>query len=89
LVGFLLYKGTDVFLPHVDRGLLPAIGARLVDKNAAPQVHNVVEEICISAGLEKPRIAVIDDPALNAFARKGSSPGSSIIAFTCFCECEG
>ena len=77
-----LYRVAGAVLPHVDGWLLSAVGGRLVDEFSAPQVHNVVEEVCIAAGLEKPRIAVIDDPALNAFAHKGRRPEKNTIFFT-------
>ncbi len=82
VIGFVVYMVAKVVLPRVDGWLLHATGARLVDDRSAPQVHNVVEEICVASGLEKPRIAVIDDPALNALAQKSKRPGGSIIVVT-------
>lgn len=64
-----------------DAIVLAVTQARLVDYDAAPQLHNVVEEICIAAGLPKPRIAIVDDPAPNAFAT-GRSPERAVVAFT-------
>jgi len=64
-----------------DSIVLAVTRARIVDYDAAPQLHNVVEEICLAAGLPKPRIAIVDDPAPNAFAT-GRNPEHSVVAFT-------
>jgi len=54
-------------------------------KPASPEnyarLHNLVEGLCIAAGLPKPRIYVIDDPAPNAFAT-GRNPKHAAIAVT-------
>ncbi len=57
-------------------------GAREVTRADMPQLHNVVEEMCIAAGgLPKPRVYVIDDGAPNAFAT-GRDPAHARIAVT-------
>jgi heat shock protein HtpX len=45
------------------------------------RLHNVVEGLCIAAGLPKPRIYVIDDAAPNAFAT-GRDPKHAAVAVT-------
>jgi len=50
-------------------------------RNENPRVYNIVENLCISRGLPTPKIYVIEDESLNAFA-SGLSPKSSIIGFT-------
>lgn len=77
-----------VYLAYVYRRLnfdaivLRQTRARLVDKFQAFHVHNVVEEVCVAAGLEKPRIAVVDDPALNAFSVSMRNTERNVIVFT-------
>jgi heat shock protein HtpX len=63
------------------RVLLGLLGADLVSEDAEPQLHNVVEEMAIAAGLPKPRVTVIETPALNAFAT-GMDEGSATIGVT-------
>ena len=46
-----------------------------------PRLHNVIEGLCIAAGLPKPRLYVIDDPSPNAFAT-GRNPRHAAIAVT-------
>ncbi len=57
-------------------------GAYEVPRELHPQLHNVVEEMVIAAQLKvKPRIYIIDDPNLNAFAT-GITPEKSAVAVT-------
>jgi heat shock protein HtpX len=55
--------------------------ARPADPEEYARLHNVTEGLCIAAGLPKPRVYVIDDPAPNAFAT-GRSPRHAAIAVT-------
>jgi heat shock protein HtpX len=48
--------------------ILAMSGAREIQKSDDPQLFNVVEELSIAAGLPLPRIYVINDSAMNAFA---------------------
>jgi heat shock protein HtpX len=45
------------------------------------KLHNIVEEMCIASGLKKPRVFVINDTAINAFAT-GRDPEHAIICVT-------
>ncbi|MCU1461682.1 MAG: htpX [Acidimicrobiales bacterium] len=63
------------------RLVLKVSGARPADPNQFQQLHNVVEEMAISAGLPKPSVYVIDDPSPNAFAT-GVSPNKAAITAT-------
>jgi heat shock protein HtpX len=49
---------------------LRAARARPVSRAEAPELHNLLDEVCVSAGISgtKPRLYVVDDPAPNAFA---------------------
>lgn len=48
---------------------LRASKARPVSREEAPQLHNLLDEVCVAAGLgTKPTLHVVDDPAPNAFA---------------------
>jgi heat shock protein HtpX len=55
--------------------------ARPADPVQYARLHNVVEGLCIAAGLPKPRVYVIDDPAPNAFAT-GRNPRHAAVAAT-------
>jgi heat shock protein HtpX len=45
------------------------------------RLHNIVEGLCIAAGLPKPRVYIVDDAAPNAFAT-GRDPKHAAIAVT-------
>lgn len=45
-----------------------ATGARPLERRENPRVYNIVENLCMSCGMDMPKINVIDDPQLNAFA---------------------
>jgi len=45
-----------------------ATGARSLTRRENPRVYNIVENLCMTCGMDTPKINVIDDPQLNAFA---------------------
>jgi heat shock protein HtpX len=49
---------------------LRASKARPVSRQEAPELHNLLDEVCVSAGIagNKPKLYIVDDPAPNAFA---------------------
>jgi heat shock protein HtpX len=55
--------------------------AREIQKQDDPQLWNVVEELSIASGLPMPRVYLIDDTALNAFAT-GKDPAHAAVAIT-------
>lgn len=64
-----------------DKLVLKMTKARVIDHASAPQLFNVVDEVRIAAGLPMPTVAIVDDPAPNAFAT-GRDPDHAVIAFT-------
>ena len=61
--------------------LLGMSQAHEIRKSDDPQLFNVVEELCLAAGLPIPKIYVIDDSAMNAFAT-GRDPRHASVAIT-------
>ena len=61
--------------------LLSQAGAKEVTRQSAPDIYNMTENLCITAGLPVPKIYIIQDNALNAFAT-GRNPKNSYIALT-------
>lgn len=45
-----------------------ATGARPLTRRENPRVYNIVENLTMTCGMDMPKINVIDDPQLNAFA---------------------
>lgn len=58
--------------------------AKPADEQQFKQLHNIVEELSIASGLPKPRVYIIDDTAINAFAT-GRDPQHSVICVTTGC----
>lgn len=61
--------------------ILRIANAHELDRNADPQLYNVVEELSIAAGIPMPKVYVIPDDALNAFAT-GRDPEHGAVAIT-------
>lgn len=45
-----------------------ATGARPLTRKENPRIYNIVENLCMTCNMDMPKINVIDDPQLNAFA---------------------
>jgi heat shock protein HtpX len=58
-----------------------ASGAKVVERDQAPELHDMVERLCALADLPKPKVAVIDTDVPNAFAT-GRSPKHAAVAVT-------
>ena len=66
---------------YADRVVLRLSHARPVSTEEEPRYHNLVEGLCVSAGLPKPELYVVDDEAANSFAT-GRSPAHAAIVVT-------
>jgi heat shock protein HtpX len=64
-----------------DKLALRASGAKVVERDQAPELHDMIERLCAMADLPKPRIAIIDTDVPNAFAT-GRSPKHAAVAVT-------
>ena len=64
-----------------DKLALHAMGAREVSPQEAPELHAMVERLCVQADLPKPRVAVAQTAMPNAFAL-GRSPKSATVCAT-------
>src|ERR671927_104136 len=64
-----------------DKLALAAMGARVVSPQEAPQLHAMIERLCVQADLPKPRVAVVNTSMPNAFAI-GRSPRSATVCAT-------
>jgi heat shock protein HtpX len=66
---------------YSDRVAIAASRAKPADGPEYRRYHNLVEGLCIAAGLPKPRLYVVQDPAPNAFAT-GRNPKHAALAVT-------
>ncbi|MFA5565324.1 MAG: M48 family metalloprotease [Acidimicrobiia bacterium] len=78
-----LVAGVMTFVAYwkSDSVALAATRAQPASVDDFPQLHNIVEALSISAGIPKPRVYVVNDPAPNAFAT-GRDPDHAAIAVT-------
>lgn len=58
-----------------------ATGARPVSRKENPRLYNIVENLCMTCNMDMPKINVVDDPQLNAFA-SGINPKSYTVTVT-------
>lgn len=64
-----------------DKVALFQSGAKEITSEDNPYVYRMVENLCISQGMQVPRVHIIHDPAINAFAT-GRDPAHASIAVT-------
>jgi len=64
-----------------DKLALAAAGAKVVSREEAPALHDMVERLCALADLPKPKVAIMDTPVPNAFAT-GRSPKHAAVCVT-------
>jgi len=79
----LVFSGVSSFVSfyNSDKIVLKISKAKEVSFETNTYLHNLVDNMCIASGLPKPKIYMIDDTALNAFAT-GRGPKHSTICFT-------
>jgi heat shock protein HtpX len=70
LVLMLVIVGVIAFVQYFtsDKIALRASGAKVVERDEAPQLHDMIERLCAMADLRKPRVAIIESDVPNAFA---------------------
>jgi heat shock protein HtpX len=91
-----LLQGLGVALPFViaiaggllvvqywtsDKIALASAHARIVTENEAPELHAIIQRLCLTAGLPMPRVAIVPTDMPNAFAT-GRSPKHAAVAVT-------
>ena len=64
-----------------DKLALRAAGAKIVSREEAPELHDMIERLCAMADLPKPQVAIMDTPVPNAFAT-GRSPKHAAVCVT-------
>jgi len=79
----LIFSGIMGFSSYYysDKMILGMSGAKQIVKNNNPQLFRIVENLCIGAGVPMPKIYIINDSAINAFAT-GRDPKHSVVCVT-------
>ncbi len=63
---------------------LASVKAKPASHSAYPMYNNVVEALCLASGLPKPKLYVMEDQHINAFA-SGRNPENAVICVTTGC----
>ena len=61
-------------------------GARPLTRRENPRIYNIVENLCIAGGMDMPKINVVDDPQLNAFASGINKQTYTVTVTTGICD---
>ena len=64
-----------------DKTVIKMTGAKEVSYSQAPELHRIVENLSITAGLPKPKVYIVSDSAPNAFAT-GRDKKHAVVAVT-------
>ena len=93
---FALYMGTPYITPYIligsiiygaivyysgTKASLAVNGAKQIEKKDDPRLWRIVENLAITEGLPMPKVYIMDDPALNAFAT-GRNPQNAAVCAT-------
>ncbi len=65
-----------------DKIALLSMGAKTVTPQQAPELHAMIERLCVQADLPKPKIAVMESAMPNAFALGRSQKSATVCATT-------
>tara|TARA_Y100000310_G_scaffold94081_1_gene91713 strand:- start:8210 stop:9106 length:897 start_codon:yes stop_codon:yes gene_type:complete len=85
---FILIFGTIFSLIYVVGGYyksadlaIASVGAKKASQKEYRNFHHIIEGLCLASGLPKPKLYVMDNPQINAFA-SGRDPQHAIICVT-------
>ncbi|MFB3765081.1 MAG: zinc metalloprotease HtpX [Methanotrichaceae archaeon] len=79
----ILFMGAFTFVQYYFSGhiVLWSMGAKEVSEKEAPELHSMVERLCLTANLPKPKIAIMKTEMPNAFAT-GRNQGNAVVVMT-------
>jgi heat shock protein HtpX len=79
LIGATIYAFISYFASA--KAALAFNGAHEIQKSDNPRLYRIVENLAITEGMPMPKVHIMDDPALNAFAT-GRDPNNAHVAIT-------
>lgn len=79
----LILSGAMTFASYYysDKMVLGMSGSKQIEKKNNPQLFRIIENLCIGSGIPMPKIYIIEDSAINAFAT-GRDPKHSVVCVT-------
>ncbi len=79
-IGFALLMNVGSYW-FSDKLVTAMTGAKPADEGQFRELHRLIENLAITAGLPKPKVYIVEDPAPNAFAT-GRDPKHAVVAVT-------
>lgn len=64
-----------------------AVHAKPLERKDSPRVYNIVENLCMSCGMEMPQVNIVEDSQLNAFASGINSKSYAVTLTTGIIDC--
>jgi heat shock protein HtpX len=65
---------------YSDKIVIYLTGAKKIERKDYPEIYNIVENLCITAGIKNlPKIYILETPALNAFATGRNEKNAAIV----------
>lgn len=64
-----------------DKIVLSIAGAKEIQKSDNPELYRIIENLCIASGLPLPKVYILNEPQMNAFAT-GRDPNHGVVAVT-------
>ena len=65
---------------YSDKIVIYLTGAKKIERKDYPEIYNIVENLCITAGIKTlPKIYILETPALNAFATGRNEKNAAIV----------
>lgn len=61
-----------------------SVNAKVADPSKYSQYHHLVEGLCLASGMPKPKLYIMENPQINAFAT-GKNPKEAVICITTGC----
>lgn len=79
----LIFSGISSFVSYYysDKMILTISGAKEIQRKDNIEIFNLVENLCLGAGLPTPKIYILEDTAMNAFAT-GRDPIHGVVCLT-------
>lgn len=83
LIGAVIFSTVSALISYYfsDSITLALSGAKEINRQSAPELFRLLENLTIAAGLPMPRVYIIEDSAPNAFAT-GRSPEHAVVCVT-------
>jgi len=83
IIPIIIIAGIMLFAQYYfsDRLVLMSTGAQIVDESEAPELHEIVNRLCMNADIPKPKVAIVQSSIPNAFAT-GRNTKRAVVAVT-------